>query len=148
MRHVPAHNPGLVASGYGRSMVNDEDLREPDRGVHHVASSWAFVAVILVGVAGWFAIRYAIHVAERTFQDGQNADVSDPTTEEAVWPSDPKAHCNDAAEHIQRGPDIGLESSAGDARPSSPKPLGCESISTDLFVLPGTAMTAEWEALR
>lgn len=132
----------------GRSMLNDEDSRGPDRGVHQVASSWALVAVILVGVAGWSAIRYVIHVAEPTFRMDKMPTQAIPPGKEAVWPSDPKAHCNGAAEHIQRGPDIGLESSAGDARTPSPNPLGCKSISIDLFVLPGTAITAEWEALR
>jgi hypothetical protein len=132
----------------GRSMWNDEDSREPAQGVHQVASSWALVAVILGGVAAWSAIRSVIHVAEPIFRTDKMPTQAIPPGKETVWPSDSKPHCDGAAEQIQRGPDKGLESSAGDARPPSPKPLGCESISVDLFVLPGTAMTAEWEALH
>ena len=129
-------------------MWNDEEPREPDQGFHQVASSWALVAVILVGIAGWSGIRYVIHVADPTIGMNKIPTRATPPGKETVWPSDSKAHCDGTAEQVQRGSDMGLEPGPGDARPSSPKPLACESSSINSFDLPGPATTAEWGALR
>jgi hypothetical protein len=132
----------------GRVMWNDEDPREPDRELHQVASSWVLVAVILFGTASWSGLRYLALVAEPIFRTDKAPMQAIPPGEEGMWPRESTAPCTAAAKRSPGEPNAGREVGEDDARPSSPKPPGCESSSTNSYDLPGPALTVEWESLH
>jgi hypothetical protein len=114
-------------------MWNDEEPREPDTGLRQVASSWALVAAIAIGLAGWSAFQYAIDVVELVV-----------TKDNA-----PAPHCHAAQgpgeTHVVQEHDSHVD---GAQRTSLYNAADCGSTSSNSFDLPGTALAVDWGSLR
>ncbi len=83
-------------------MWNDEEPREPDTGLRQVASSWALVAAVAIGLAGWSALQYAIDVVEPLVtKDNAPAPTANSSVMEIPRSTGSfAAHCHASAEQL------------------------------------------------
>jgi hypothetical protein len=134
-------------------MWNDEEPREAEPGLHQVVSSWALVAAILAGFAGWSALQYVAQVVEPILAgEKSSALTAIPSAMEITRRTDAFiTPCHASAEQIPREADSvrGRHMATDDAsRPPVPKASYCQDNSSNSFGLPGAAMAVEWEDLR
>ena len=134
-------------------MWNDEEPREPDTGLRQVASSWALVAAVAIGLAGWSALQYAIDVVEPILtKDNAPAPTANSSVMEIPRSTGSfAAHCHASAEqspgdaHVVQGHDPPVD---GAQRTSLYNAADCGSTSSNSFDLPGTAIAVDWGSLR